>query len=370
LLNEVLRQPITFAPTIYMTHQFKIENFLMYGTSARRILEAAVARYSAIPLLLVAGALCPSLAIAQVSGSGSTLARGLMADWAIQFGPTVGGVTYAASGSSAGVKGAKDGTADFGVTDVPLHLIALQQSQLKQIPLAGTAVAVVLNLPELAGKNLKLTGDVLAEIYKGNIKEWNHSQIQAINRGIALPAIPIIPIWRNDGSGQSVVFTTYLSRQSVSWRRSPGVEGRLDLGTGRGVSGGAAMLAAVKATPGAIGYDAIGAVRTAGGLVVAALRNSAGNFTGPSEASILEALKMASWSEETSSADLDGLAGSDTYPMTTLTYAVLPRVAPKGRGNATSFLMESVAKGDVSAVKNGFVALPANAKALVAASAK
>ncbi len=308
--------------------------------------------------------------MAQVAGVGSTLARGLMADWTVQFGPAVGGVTYVASGSSAGVTGARDGSADFGVSDVPLNSVVLQQSQLKQIPLAATAVAVVLNLPELAGKNLKLTGDVLAEIYKGNIKEWNHSQIQAINRGIALPATPIVPVWRNDGSGQSVVFTTYLSRQSASWRRSPGVSPRLDLSTGRGMKGGAAMLAAVKATPGAIGYDAVGAARAAGGLVIAELRNSAGNFTGPNEANIREALKLASWSEDTNSADLDGLGGIDTYPMTTLTYALLPRVAVKGRVNATQFLTTSVAQGDASAVKNGFVTLPANAKALVAAVPK
>lgn len=342
----------------------------MYRPFTQPNFHAAIARYAAIPVLLLAGALSPTFAVAQLSGSGSTLARGLMADWATQFGSPAGGVTYVASGSSAGVKGARDGTADFGLTDVPLNSMALQQSQLKQIPLAGTAVAVVVNLPELAGKNLKLTGDVLAEIYKGNITGWNHSQIQAINRGIALPATPIIPIWRTDGSGQSVVFTTYLSRQSASWRRSPGVEGRLDLHAGRGVSGGSAMLAAVKATPGAIGYDAIGAARAAGGLAIADLRNSAGNFTGPSEVNIREALKLASWSEENNSADLDGLAGSNIYPMTTLTYAVLPRVAAKGRGNAAWFLTESVAQGDVSAVKNGFVALPANAKALVAASAK
>lgn len=313
------------------------------------------------PLCLVLGAF-PSGAAAQVAGTGSTLARNLMAEWAVQFGAAVGGVTYVPSGSSAGVKGAREGSVDFGVTDVPLTGPALRQAQLRQVPLAATAVAVFVNLPELAGKPLKLSGDILAEIYRGNIKQWSHSQIKAINRDLALPNSSIVPIWRNDGSGQSVVFSTYLSRQNAAWRRAPGVEQRLSLDVGRGVSGGAALLAAVKATPGAIGYDAVGQVRGTPGLVVAELLNSAGSFAPAADANVLEALQAAAWSDDANSADLDGSAGRTSYPMATLTYALLAQTPAKGRGNAAAYLAAAVSQGDAIATKNGFVPLPQNGK--------
>ncbi len=318
--------------------------------------------------LLIGGFSCG--AQAQLAGTGSTLARGLMVDWAVQFGGTVGGVSYTPAGSSTGVKAAREGTVDFGVTDTPLTAPALKQAQLRQIPLAATAVAVFVNLPETGGKPVKLTGDVLAEIYKGNIKEWNHSQIKNLNRELALPARAIVPVWRNDASGQSTVFTTYLSRQSASWRRSPGTESRLSLDTGRGVAGGAAVLAAVKATPGAIGYDAVGQVRAAGGLVNAELQNSAGRFVAPTDEAIAQALQAAPWSEESSSADLDGSGGAGSYPMATLTYALVAQTPAKGKPSAAAFLAAAVTQGDAAAAKNGFLPLPPTGKSIASRAAR
>ena len=321
--------------------------------------------------LLVSVACTASLpATAQVTGAGSTLVRSLMTDWIAKYGAVSGGVSYTPSGSSAGVKSVSDGSTDFGVTDVPLTAPALKQAQLRQVPLAATAVAIFVNVPELAGKRLQLSGDVLAEIYKGNIKEWNHSQIRAINKGLALPATAIFPVWRADGSGQSYMFTTYMSRHSASWRRTPGAEARLDLGHGKGVRGGGAMIAAVKATPGALGYESIGAVKEAGGLTMASLLNSAGSFVAPTEAGIQEALAQAQWDEETHAADLDGSAGNASYPIATLSYALIPQSAIRGRQSAAPFLSASVAQGDALSAKNGFVPLPARGKALAAKASR
>jgi phosphate transport system substrate-binding protein len=314
-------------------------------------------------ILLLSSIAVNSLAQAQTTGTGSTLVRDLMTSWTAQYGSASGGARYEPTGSSAGIAQAREGAVDFGVTDVPLTAAALQQGNLRQIPLAGAAVAVVINLPELGGKPLKLTGDMLASIFLGEITQWNHSQIAASNPGLPLPARAITPVWRSDGSGQSYVFSNYLARGNSKWRRTPGTTNNLSQLSGRGVRGGAAVIEAVKATPGAIGYESLGAAQKAG-LAVAELRNASDKFVAPSAASINEALSQARWATDSLSADLDGSAGAGSYPMTAVPYALISGNR-KGGVNPVPFFKAAVTGGDALATQNGFVPLPSVAKNLV-----
>ena len=307
-----------------------------------------------------------SQAQAQVSGAGSTLVRELMTGWSTQYGSASGGVTYEAIGSSAGVARATEQSVDFGVTDVPMTAGALRQAGLRQMPLAGAAVAVVVNLPELGGKAIKLNGDILADIYQGNITSWNHSQIVGFNPGTPLPNRAIVPIWRSDGSGQSYVFSTYLSRGNPKWRRVVGATQTLNLTTGKSAKGGQAVLEAVKATPGAVGYDALGAAQKAG-LGIAELLNGSGKSVAPNAASIAEALDKAQWSKDANAADLDGSAGPGAYPMAAVPYALVPIAVKKARNSALPFIQAAVAQGDAQVKQVGFLPLPAVAKGLTAA---
>ncbi len=299
---------------------------------------------------------------AQTTGTGSTLVRDLMTSWTAQYGSTSGGAKYEPTGSSAGIAQAREGAVDFGVTDVPLTAAALQQGNLRQIPLVGAAVAVIVNLPELGGKPIKLTGDILGDIFTGGITQWNHSQIAATNPGLPLPARAIVPIWRSDGSGQSYVFSTYLSRGNAKWRRTTSSTNNLALSSGRGVRGGAAMIEALKATPGAIGYESLGAAQRAG-LGIAELRNAADRFVAPNAASVNEALAQAKWATDSLSADLDGGAGAGSYPMTAVAYALVSGNRKAGV-SPVPFLKAAVATGDAQVTQAGFVALPATAKNL------
>lgn len=308
-----------------------------------------------------------SLAQAQVAGAGSTLVRDVMLGWATQFGPASGGVTYDAQGSSAGVARATEQSADFGVSDVALTAAALRQAGLRQIPLAGAAVAVIVNLPELTGKTIKLNGDVLAEIFQGTITQWNHAQIAGANPGVALPNRAIVPIWRADGSGQSYAFSTYLSRGNSKWRRVVGPTSNLALAAGRSAKGGQALLELVKTTPGAVGYESLGAAQKAG-LNVAELLNSAGKSIAPNAASIGEALERAQWVKDANAADLDGSAGLGAYPLTVVPYALIPITPKKGRISALPFIQAAVAQGDAQVKQGGFFPLPAVAKALASAA--
>lgn len=315
--------------------------------------------------LLSALWLSTGLVQAQLVGTGATSVRELMASWSAQYGAPAGGVSYEASGSSVGVARATDQSVDFGITDVPLTSAALRQAGLRQVPLVGSAVVVMVNLPELAGKPLKLTGDILADIYQGAITTWNHSQIAGANPGVALPNKPIVPVWRADGSGQSYVFSGYLARSNAKWRRAIASTNNLNLSVGKGVKGGQAMVDTVKATPGAVGYDGLGAAQKAG-LVVAELLNASGKSIAPNAASISAALNSAAWSQDANAADLDGAAGVGTYPMSDVAYALMP-VAPKaGRKSALAYIQAAVAQGDAQARLVGFVPLPAAGKGAAA----
>lgn len=310
--------------------------------------------------------LCATAAQAQVTGAGSTLVRDLMGGWATQHGAASGGVTYEAVGSSAGVSRAIEQNVDFGVTDVPMTAAALRQAGLRQVPLAGAAVAVIVNLPELGTQAIKLNGDILADIFQGTIKEWNHSQIVGANPGVKLPNRAIVPIWRADGSGQSYIFSTYLSRGNSKWRRIVGSTNNLALTAGRSARGGQAVLDAVKATPGAVGYDSLGAAQKSG-LGIAELLNGSGKSVAPNAASIAEALERAQWTKDSNAADLDGSAGPGAYPMAAVPYALIPVTLKATRKSALPFLQTSVAQGDALVKQVGFLPLPAMAKTQVSA---
>ena len=309
---------------------------------------------------------CAASAQAQVTGAGSTLVRELVGGWATQYGPASGGVTYEGGGSSAGVSRAMEQSVDFGVSDVPMTAAALRQAGLRQVPLAGAAVAVIVNLPELGTQAIKLNGDILADIYQGTITNWNHSQIAGANPGVKLPNRAIVPIWRADGSGQSYVFSTYLARGNSKWRRTVGSTNNLALTAGRSARGGAGLLDAVKATPGAIGYDSLGAAQKAG-LGIAELLNGSGKSIAPNAASIAEALERAQWTKDSNAADLDGSAGPGAYPMAAVPYALVPVAVKATRKSALPFIQTSVAQGDALVKQVGFLPLPAVAKTQVSA---
>lgn len=304
-------------------------------------------------------------ASAQVGGAGSTLARDLMSRWSQTFGARVGGVVYEPVGSSRGIEHARRGEVDFGVSDLPLTAVALSQSNLRQLPLAATAVAVVVNLPELGNKELRLSGDVLATIFSGKVTTWDHSTIRGINPGLKLPNREITPIWRADGSGQSYVLSSFLTRRNGTWARSIGITQQFSGLPGKGVVGGAAMLAAVRATPGAIGYEGLGAARGAG-LALVSLRNASDQYVSPSEATVTEAISKARWSFDIAenAADLDASPGAGTYPMSAVIYAVIPNASSNAK-KASSYLIDAVQRGDAAVAASGFVALPAAVKTAI-----
>ena len=202
-------------------------------------------------------------------------------------------ISTAATGSGAGIADASAGTADIGTSDAYISSGNLVKNPaLVNIPLAISAQQVDYNLPGLgAGGHVKLSGAVLARMYEGTITAWNDPAIAALNPGVRLPAIKVVPVHRSDSSGDTFLFSSYLSTQDPAWNSSigygttvawPPVGGALARRGNNGVAAGC------EAVSGCVAYVGISYLSQAlaGGLGEAELANAAGRFVLPTAATI------------------------------------------------------------------------------------
>ena len=158
-----------------------------------------------------------------ITGAGASFPQPIYVQWAQGFQAATGGrVNYQSIGSSGGVKQITAKTVQFGASDSPLSAEELNKQGLIQFPTVIGGVVPVVNVEGIKPGELKLTGDVLAEIYLGKITKWNDAKIKALNPNLALPDAAITTVFRSDGSGTSFIFTTYLSQVSPQWKDSVG----------------------------------------------------------------------------------------------------------------------------------------------------
>ena len=220
-----------------------------------------------------------------LNGSGSTLAAPLVAEWALAF-QTLDRVKvdFTPTGSEAGIQAVSSRSVDFAASEAPMS--ASQRAACHscfQIPWSLTAIGIGYNVHGV-GSKLRLNGAVLAAIYQGQIKRWNDPQIQALNHGLRLPAVNITPIYAN-GSGDTYVFTSYLSGVNSKWRTSVGTGATVSFPTGVPATSNSSIIARLETTNGALAYAGVSYL-IAHGLPAAAVQNSAGNYEYPNLANI------------------------------------------------------------------------------------
>ncbi len=246
----------------------------------------AVAALAAAAFAAPAGA-APS-PVRSLSGAGSTLVAPLVAEWAQEF-PVFYGVNieYASVGSQAGLNRISAGSADFAATDSPLTATQKQACpHCGQIPWTLTAIGIGYHVNG-AGNKLALTPSVLAKIYLGQITKWNDHRITALNPGVKLPALKITPIYTN-ASGDTSVFTQYLSKVSSAWRTKVGTGDTVSFPAGLTTNGNAGMTSLLQSTNGALGYIGAAYLITHK-LPAAAIQNAAGNYEYPNLGNIIAA---------------------------------------------------------------------------------
>ena len=256
---------------------------------------------SFIPTLALVGALAAgtlgvtssnAVAGSTLTGAGSTLVQPFVQN---VFGPdfqqkTGTAVTYGGVGSGAGITDISGKTVDFGASDAPLSSAqAAGCSGCVEIPWALAATGFSYNLSGVS--NLKLSGAVIAEIYLGQITTWNDPAIAKLNKGTTLPSEKITPVWRNDASGDTYVFTSFLSKVSSAWASKVGSGTSVSFPTGTGAHGNSGVAQVVSSTPGAIGNNSWFYIRQAG-LKAVAVQNAAGNFEYPYEPYLVDAADL------------------------------------------------------------------------------
>jgi phosphate transport system substrate-binding protein len=217
-----------------------------------------------------------------INGAGSTLAAPIYQQWGSTLKSQGLTVNYNAVGSGAGVAQLTAGTVNFAGSDPALK--PSDKSKLKgpalQFPVAFGAITLSYNLSGVKS-GLKLDGPTVAAIFMGKVKTWNDPSIKALNPGLSLPSTAITVVHRSDSSGTTDGFTKFLSAVDPTWKSSIGHGKDVKWPTGTGAKGNSGVAAAVKQTPGAIGYVEQ-AYALENGFTYASVKNSAGQFIAPS----------------------------------------------------------------------------------------
>jgi phosphate transport system substrate-binding protein len=329
----------------------------------------------ALRLLLVVGlaAGCqpsgnPGGSATSVTGAGATFPAPLYTTWAKTYHAQTGAaINYQAIGSGAGIKQITANTVDFGASDKPLKPDQLDQAGLYQFPMVVGGVTPIVNVPGIGPGVLKLSGELLGDIYLGAVTRWNDPKIAALNPGLKLSSDRISVVHRADGSGTSFLFTSYLSMVNPTWQAKVGASDSVVWPTGIGGKGNDGVAAFVKQTEGSIGYVEY-AYAKENGLAYVQLQNKDGVFVAPTADAFAAAAAGADWANAAGN-DLLLLnqPGAKSWPITGATFILLHKQPPKPATTkeALAFFDWAYKVGDDDAVKLDYVPLPSDVKDLM-----
>jgi phosphate transport system substrate-binding protein len=314
-----------------------------------------------------ASTLLAATAFAQdVTGAGATFPAPLYAKWADAYNKATGlKINYQSVGSGAGMRQIRGKTVDFGASDVPLTDADLAKDGLIQFPTVIGGVVPVVNVRGIGPGQLKLSGQLLGDIYLGKVTKWNDPAITALNPGLPLPDTAIAPVRRADGSGTTFIFTNYLSKVNAEWKSKVGEAPAVNWPTGAGGKGNEGVAAFVQRLPNSIGYVEYSYART-NKMAHVQLRNLAGNFVNPDDSSFKAAAAGAEWSKSFYQI-LTQQPGAGSWPITGATFILMHAKQDKpAQGSASlKFFEWAFINGDGMATELEYVPLPPAVKDLV-----
>ncbi len=261
----------------------------------------------------------------KLQGAGASFPKPIYEKWMSEYGKLHQNIRidYQSVGSGAGQKAIIARTADFGASDDPMKDDDMKKAdgELVHIPTVLGAVVLTYNLKGV-DKPLKLTPEVIAAIYMGEIKKWNDPKLRADNPDVNFPDSDITPVYRADSSGTTAVFTDFLSKISESFKEkvTPSKQPNWIKGVGLGAKGNDGVMGQVKQTPNTIGYVEV-AFAKENKLPVALIKNKAGNFVEPSVENISSAAAGAVKDmPEDLRVNITNAEGENTYPISSFTY--------------------------------------------------
>jgi phosphate transport system substrate-binding protein len=306
--------------------------------------------------------------------TGSTLLYPLFGVWVSEYTKTHPGVkiTTGNTGSGVGIEQAISGAAHIGTSDAYMTDAQVKKyPHIINVPMAISALTVNYNLPGLNTANLKLDGPALVGIYTGNIRAWDDKTIAALNPGVTLPHKDIVPIRRADGSGDTFVFTQYLTFSTPAWENRigygtsinwPAVPGALS------ADGNMGVLQAIQQTPYSIGYLGVSFHTEIANaeLGTALLKSYSGEFLAPTPETIAAAAAaLTPRTPPDERLTLVNAPGANAYPLVNYEYAIVStkQSNPETAKAIRRFLLWAIAptESNEKYLENAhFIALPAH----------
>jgi len=301
-----------------------------------------------------------------LTGAGATFPYPIYSKWFSDYAQQSGvRINYQSIGSGGGIRQLSEQTVDFGASDSPMsdeEMAKAKGGPIIHIPTVLGADVVTYNLPGVSAA-LRLTPDVIAGIFLGNIRKWNDTRIASLNAGVSLPNQDILVVHRSDGSGTTYIFTDYLNTAAPAWK-SIGKGKEVKWPVGVGAKGNEGVAGQVKQTPGAIGYVEL-AYAKQNNLSIAAVRNKSGQFVAASVPAVTAAAAGVAKSLPPNTdyriSIVDG-PGADAYPISSFTWILAyqhQRDAVKGK-KLVDFLNWALTDGEKEAPTLDYAPLPAD----------
>jgi phosphate transport system substrate-binding protein len=297
---------------------------------------------------------------AALHGAGATYPAPLYQQWFQEYERAKGvSIDYEALGSGGGINSLKQSSVDFAASDVALSPTDVQASPgpIIQMPMVGKAIVIYYNLPTLK-RRLRMTGDVLADIFLGRIKRWNDPLIAAINPKLKLPNIGINPVYLDAGSGDTYYFTNYLCQVSPRWKSQVGFGKFVHWPVGSGWKGsawGAAMENVGSISANVLRYDRWDV------YPCCALKNQSGNYVVPSLATASAALtSTVPRLRQDVCALMLNAPGKNSYPIVGYTFLLIPQHSrtPVVKQDLMRLLQFMLKQGQKTGADLGYVPLP------------
>ena len=301
-----------------------------------------------------------------ITGAGASFPAPLYAKWAADYNKETNiKINYQSVGSGAGLKQIEAKTVDFGASDMPLKDDELKSKGLVQFPMVIGGVVPVVNIKGIAPGQMKLTGQVLGDIYLGKITKWSDAAIKTLNPTLALPDEAIQVVRRADGSGTTFIFTNYLGKVNKEWLDKVGAGTAVNWPVGAGGKGNEGVAAFVGRLPNSIGYVEYAYVKQ-NKMTFALLQNTANSFVAPDDLAFKAAAAGAEWSKSFYQI-LTNQPGKDAWPISGATFLLL-QAKPVDMAKTQAvlkFVSWSFKNGDKTASDLEYVPLPATVKTQV-----
>ena len=304
----------------------------------------------------------------ELSGAGATFPLPFYNVVFEQFGQVNGDqVAYGGIGSGGGVRNLRDKIVDFAGSDAFLSDKEMSEmAPVVHIPTCMGAVVLAYNLDGV--KELKLSGEIIANIFAGEIKMWNDVRIATLNPDVKLPEEAIIPVYRSDGSGTTFVFTDYLTKVSSMWASKYGAGKSVNFPSGQAAKGNPGVAGVIKQTKNTIGY--VGSEYAfAQKIPYALVENQRGEFVQPSSATISAAASGEIPTDTRCSITNADAAGA--YPISTFTWMIIYKEQnysdrTKEQAEATLDLLKYILSDEAQKITSEvhYAPLPAKAKEL------